>query len=78
MKFLLVDGAHDEESVTEDLHAFFPSVLPGGLIALDDARPDGPSPGAYEAYRKVIEWKTRPIDWAGSLLVVQKLSADMQ
>jgi predicted O-methyltransferase YrrM len=77
LKFLLVDGAHDEESVTEDLHAFFPLVLPGGLVALDDAKPNGGCPGVYAAYRKVIENETRPIEWAGSLLLVQKLSADL-
>ena len=77
LKFLLVDGSHDEESVADDLQAFFPLVLPGGLIALDDAKPDGGFPGVYAAYRKVIEWRTRPIEWAGSLLLVQKLSAGM-
>jgi predicted O-methyltransferase YrrM len=77
LKFLLVDGAHDEESVSEDLHAFFPLVLPGGLVALDDAKPDGCCPGVYAAYRKVIENKTRPIAWAGSLFLVQKLTADL-
>jgi predicted O-methyltransferase YrrM len=77
LKFLLVDGAHDEESVTKDLHAFFPLVLPGGLIALDDAKPDGYFSGVYAAYRRVIEKETRRIASVGTLLLVQKLSADV-
>ncbi|MET0153816.1 MAG: class I SAM-dependent methyltransferase [Candidatus Binatia bacterium] len=75
LKFLLVDGAHDEESVTKDLYAFFPLVLPGGLIALDDAKPDGYCPGVYAAYRNVIADETQPIEWAGTLFLVQKRSA---
>ena len=76
LKFLLVDGAHDEESVIKDLDAFFPLVLPGGLIALDDAKPDGYCPGVYKAYEKVIADRTQPIEWAGTLFLVQKRSAD--
>jgi predicted O-methyltransferase YrrM len=76
LKFLLVDGAHDEESVTKDLVAFFPLVLPGGLLALDDAKPDGGFPGVYAAYQTVIAAQTRPLEWAGSLFLVQKHSAD--
>jgi len=73
LKFLLVDGAHDEQSVTNDLGAFFPLVLPGGLVALDDAKPDGYCPGVHRAYQRVIEKETRPLEWAGSLFLVQRL-----
>jgi predicted O-methyltransferase YrrM len=76
LKFLLVDGAHDEESVTKDLDAFFPLVLPRGLIALDDAKPDGYCPGVYRAYQRVIEDRAQPIEWAGTLFLVQKRSTD--
>ena len=76
LKFLLVDGAHDEEGVTKDLDAFFPLVLPGGFIALDDAKPDGYCPGVYKAYQKVIADRTQPIEWAGTLFLVQKRSSD--
>jgi predicted O-methyltransferase YrrM len=76
LKFLLVDGAHDEESVTKDLDAFFPLVVPGGLIALDDAKPDGYCPGVYKAYQKVIEDRTQPIEWAGTLFLVKKRATD--
>ena len=75
LKFLLVDGAHDEDSVTRDLLAFFPLVTDGGLVALDDAKPDGFCPGVYAAYRSVIEAETRPVEWAGSLLLVRKMKA---
>jgi len=76
LKFLLVDGAHDEDSVTKDLLTFFPLVLAGGLIALDDAKPNGCCPGVYAAYQSVIESETRPIEWAGSLLLLRKTSGD--
>ena len=76
LKFLLVDGAHDEESVTKDLDAFFPLVLPGGLIALDDAKPDGAFPGVYSACQKVIAAETQPVEWAGTLFLVRKRSTD--
>jgi predicted O-methyltransferase YrrM len=76
LKFLLVDGAHDEDSVTKDLDAFFPLVVPGGLIALDDAKPDGYCPGVYRAYQKVIEDRTQPIEWAGTLFLVKKRETD--
>ena len=76
LKFLLVDGAHDEDSVTRDLLSFFPLVLSGGLIALDDARPNGCCPGVYTAYQNVIESETQPLEWAGSLLLVSKTSGD--
>jgi Methyltransferase domain len=75
LKFLLVDGAHDEDSVTSDLIAFFPLVIEGGFLALDDAKPDGYCPGVYSAYRSVIESQTRLVEWAGSLLLVRKNSA---
>ncbi len=62
--------------MTKDLDAFFPLVLPGGLIALDDAKPDGYCPGVYRAYQKVIEDRAQPIEWAGTLFLVQKRSTD--
>jgi predicted O-methyltransferase YrrM len=72
LQLLFVDGAHDEESVVRDLEAFFPLVAPGGLIALDDAKPDGFCPGVYRAYQRVIGRDVRPLRWAGSLLLVQR------
>lgn len=75
LELLFVDGAHDEESVVADLEAFFPLVLPGGLIALDDAKPDGACPGVYRAYRRVIEEDVQPLRWAGSLLLAQRRRA---
>jgi len=76
LKFLLVDGAHDEDGVTKDLVAFFPLVLPSGFIALDDAKPDGYCPGVYKAYQQVIADQTQPIEWAGTLFLVQKRSTE--
>jgi predicted O-methyltransferase YrrM len=76
LKFLLVDGAHDEESVTQDLAAFFPLVLPDGLIALDDALPDGSCPGVYRAYQRTVAKQTHPLEWAGSLLLIRKASVE--
>jgi predicted O-methyltransferase YrrM len=76
VELLFIDGAHDEESVVRDLEAFFPLVLPGGWIALDDAKPEGPCPGVYRAYQRVIEGDVRPLRWAGSLLLTQKAAPE--
>lgn len=72
LELLFVDGAHDEDSVVRDLQAFFPLVLPGGWIALDDAAPDGACPGVYRAFERVIERDVRPVRWAGSMLLTKK------
>ena len=40
-RFVSVDGSHDEESVVNDLFVAEKLLAPGGLVALDDWRPEG-------------------------------------
>ena len=71
LRFLFLDGAHDEQSVRADLQAFLPLMLPGSWIALDDARPDGPFPGVYRAYESLLKPRAREVAWGGPMLLVQ-------
>lgn len=74
LKFLLVDGAHDEESVAQDLRSFLPLCLSGCRIALDDAEPETWWPGVYRAYERVLKHRAREIRWAGKMLLVELLA----
>jgi hypothetical protein len=40
LDFVYIDAAHDRESVSRDLAAWFPKVRPGGIIAGHDYIPD--------------------------------------
>jgi predicted O-methyltransferase YrrM len=71
LRFLFLDGAHDEASVRADLEAFLPLLLPGALVALDDARPDGPFPGVHRAYEALLEPRSREVAWGGPVLLVR-------
>ncbi len=71
LKFLFVDGAHDEESVARDLEIFLPLLLPGAFIAMDDAKPEGKHPGVYRAFQRVLEPISDHVGWGRSLLVVR-------
>ena len=71
LKFLLVDGAHDEASVTADLQSFLPLCLPHSRIALDDATPEATWPGVHQAYLRVLQPRAHEIGWAGSMLIVE-------
>ncbi len=71
LKFLYLDGAHDEDSVREDLLAFIPLLLPGAIVALDDAIPDGAFPGVHRAYSECLKPFATEIGWAKSLTVVR-------
>jgi predicted O-methyltransferase YrrM len=71
LRFLFLDGAHDEESVAEDLVSFLPLLEPGALIAFDDARPDGNFPGVYKAYQRILGDRSQELAWGGAVLIVQ-------
>ncbi len=71
LKFLFLDGAHDEDSVRSDLLAFRPLLLPGAYVALDDARPSGSFPGVYRAYEDVLKPCSEEVAWGGSILCVR-------
>ncbi|MBW2281276.1 MAG: class I SAM-dependent methyltransferase [Deltaproteobacteria bacterium] len=71
LRFLFLDGAHDEQSVRADLEAFIPLMLPGAYIALDDAETGGPHPGVHRAYRTVLEPLCEEVAWGGAVLLVR-------
>jgi len=48
LDFVMVDGAHDYESVRDDVRAWLPKVKPNGLIAGDDANWPGVLIGVHE------------------------------
>ena len=66
-----IDGAHDEQSVREDICAFLPLVISGGIIALDDCVPDGQFPGVWKAYQSELAPRVTEIGRASTLLVTQ-------
>ena len=41
LDWVYIDGDHTYEAVTDDLHAFYDLVTPGGVVAGDDYRLDG-------------------------------------
>ena len=40
-RFISVDGSHDHDTVVSDLALAADTIMPGGLVALDDWRPEG-------------------------------------
>jgi len=48
--FLLIDGAHDYQSVRDDLAAWLPAVKPGGVIGGDDWTKPGVRQAVTEAF----------------------------
>jgi len=50
ISFLWIDGAHDYESVSQDLAEFTPHVAVGGWIAMDDS-----AGGAFPGVERAIE-----------------------
>jgi predicted O-methyltransferase YrrM len=71
LRLLFIDGAHDEESVRQDIRGFLPLVRPGGLIALHDCEENGEFPGVFRAYRSELEPRVEVVDRARSLLVTR-------
>jgi len=53
LDFVLIDGAHDYESVCNDIEAWLPKIKKGGVLAGDD----WPYPGIQAAVRKQLEGK---------------------
>ncbi len=71
LRLLFVDGAHDEASVRAEIEALEPLLLPGSIVAFDDARPEGSFPGVYRAYEKHFAPRAPEIARGGSLLVTR-------
>jgi predicted O-methyltransferase YrrM len=49
---LFIDALHDYESVKADYNAWFPKVLPGGVIAFHDYYPEG---STWPGVRKLVD-----------------------
>lgn len=61
--FLLIDAAHDEESVERDIRAWLPKIAKGGWIAGDDHEPR--YPGVEAACKSVFGDKGYEVGGAG-------------
>jgi hypothetical protein len=53
IRLLFVDGSHRYEDVVADFAAFFPFVVPGGIVAFHDVEPSWP--GVLRAWNEVIK-----------------------
>jgi len=74
LRFVFIDGAHDESSVRQDIRSFLPLVIRGGLIALHDCRPTNARfPGVWKAYCEELRHRAEEVGRADSLLVVRPL-----
>lgn len=71
LKFIFLDGSHEEEDVVEDIKKYVPLLQPGGLMAFHDMRPDGKRPGPYRAYKKTLADHVEEVGRGGSVLVVR-------
>lgn len=73
LRMVFIDGAHDEESVREDIRAFYPLVRPGGLLAFHDCEvEDAVFPGVWRAYQAELEGRVDVIEHTDALLVVRR------
>jgi len=55
LRLVFIDGAHDEESVREDIRAFLPLMRAGGLVAFHDCDPEGGMfPGVWKAFQSEL------------------------
>jgi predicted O-methyltransferase YrrM len=71
LRLLFIDGAHDEESVRQDIRRFLPLVHARGIIALHDCEPYGGAPGVWRAFQSELATKVDIMAQAGSLLVTR-------
>ena len=72
LRMLFIDGAHDEESVREDIRRFVPLVGAGGIVALHDCEAvDAEHPGVWRAYQAELAGRVDEVARASSLLVTR-------
>ena len=69
LSLVFIDGAHDEASVREDIRAFVPLLVPGGLLALHDYDPGWP--GVMAAHRAELEPISEIVSQHDSLLITR-------
>lgn len=72
-----VDGAHDYDSVSTDLRAWWPILAPGGMLVGDDYAPDGGIPSVRRAFDDFFGPLGLSIESAGEKCRIRK-PADAQ
>jgi len=70
LRMAFIDGAHDEESVRNDIRLMLPLMQPGGILAFHDYVPDG-WPGVVKAFHGELDGKVDIVDRASSLLIAR-------
>ena len=71
LRMAFIDGAHDEDSVRQDIRLFLPLLSPGALVALHDCEPGGGFPGVWKAYQSELASRVTEVGRASSLLVAR-------
>ncbi len=74
LRFLFIDGAHDEASVREDIRNFLPLMHPEATIALHDCEEEGGFPGVWKAFEQELAPKVKILERASSLLIARLLA----
>jgi predicted O-methyltransferase YrrM len=69
LRMAFIDGAHDENSVRQDIRSFLPLMLPGGIMAFHDCEEEGGFPGVWRAFQTELGGRAEIVDRARSLLV---------
>ena len=71
LRMAFIDGAHDEESVRQDIRSFLPLMQPAGVMAFHDCAPDSGFPGVWRAFQAELAPRVEIIDHVHSLLVAR-------
>jgi predicted O-methyltransferase YrrM len=70
-----IDGAHDEESVRQDIRAMLPLLEPRALVLFHDYLPEAAPgtgyPGVHRAFQTELADRVEIVDRAFSLLVTR-------
>jgi predicted O-methyltransferase YrrM len=72
LRMTFIDGAHDEDSVREDIGYMLPLMTPGGIVAFHDCSEgeDG-FPGVWRAIQSELGSRVDIVDRADTLLVTR-------
>lgn len=77
--FLFIDGSHRYEDVVGDFESFFPSVVPGGVVALHDVNdPKGNWPGVSKAWHENVKHQLTNLGYCSTLAFGKKPKTDSQ
>lgn len=72
LRMAFIDGAHDEQSVREDIRCMLPLMRPGGITAFHDCVPEGGGfPGVWRAFQAELGSTVEIVDRADSLVVAR-------